>query len=93
MVYAGIREASCVLDQRADSDSHTGVGMLSLKQRDLAIIRYEMTADQLHCSGLSASVFSDESVDRTQRNGHVEVIYRIHPTKAFGKISDFNSVH
>ena len=83
LIYARSGETSCVLDKRANSYAHTGIGIISAEQLDLTAVGNEMTADQLLGGGFSRTVLTDEAVDRALRNGHTQVIDRIHSAKAF----------
>ena len=82
LIHARSGETACVLDQRADSDSHAGIGIISAEQLDLTAVGHEMPADQLLGGGFTRTVFPDEAVYRALRNRHVQVVYRIHSAKA-----------
>ncbi len=51
--------------------------------QDLSLIRNGGAADQLFGCGLAGAVFTDKAGDVPSRNGHVQMIHRIHSAEAF----------
>ena len=93
LVHGRTGETTGIFNQRTDTDSHTGIGVLLAKELDLAAVRHKMTAKQLHRGGFAAAVLTDKAVDTAYGNGHIQMVNGIHAAKALGQVSDLNRIH
>ena len=82
MVHGRAGKAACIFNECADSHAHTGIGIIFAEQLYLTFIGNEMTADKLFGGGFTRAVLTDEAVNRALRNGHIQMIDRIHSAKA-----------